>query len=320
MLLSIIKLIVLFCFFSLFAYAQELKLLAHYPLESSGVDITGNLPAMKIFNTTFVDGGIYCNGIYAALESDLNASHVETPPLPESFFKKFSISVKFKVYDIPKHNPYPWNENPIIIGGMGWRWIGCYLTEDTTVAFLYNNSNESHTTAHYSFNTWHEITISYDDATKSSELYFDNELINKTTFDMDRGKYDWDNTFSTKNYSRGQAFLGVIKDLKLYSYDPASSSVSDGFNINQHNQLASWSYPNPFSTATDIHFELPVSSNVAISIYNSLGMKITNLFQGFLENGKHKVVWDSADLPMGVYNCNISYDNYSSNIMLIVIR
>jgi hypothetical protein len=64
---------------------QEL-LIAHYPLISDGIDLTGNNAAMTLQNTPFQNGGIYCNGIYV-YSAEPNFCVAQTPPI-----RFFSIS------------------------------------------------------------------------------------------------------------------------------------------------------------------------------------------------------------------------------------
>jgi len=73
-------------------------------------------------------------------------------------------------------------------------------------------------------------------------------------------------------------------------------------------------YPNPFSAGsafggnpeTTIRFQLPVSSDIEISIHNSLGQKIRTIVKGHQNTGYHQVSWDGLDdegeqVPSGVY-------------------
>ncbi|MEN3039752.1 MAG: T9SS type A sorting domain-containing protein, partial [Candidatus Kryptonium sp.] len=60
-------------------------------------------------------------------------------------------------------------------------------------------------------------------------------------------------------------------------------------------------YPNPFNPTTTIEFELPVSANVVLELYNISGQKVRELFNGKLPAGYHKVVVDGRDLASGVY-------------------
>jgi hypothetical protein len=65
-------------------------------------------------------------------------------------------------------------------------------------------------------------------------------------------------------------------------------------------------YPNPFNPTTKISFGLPAETEVKISIYNLLGQKINELFNGRLGAGNHSVHWNGRDYsgrfaPSGIY-------------------
>jgi len=65
-------------------------------------------------------------------------------------------------------------------------------------------------------------------------------------------------------------------------------------------------FPNPFNLRTIIPFELPVASNVELSVYNLLGQQIATLKQGWTEAGSYVVPWNGRDdigriLGSGIY-------------------
>ncbi len=60
-------------------------------------------------------------------------------------------------------------------------------------------------------------------------------------------------------------------------------------------------YPNPFNPETSISYGLPEASEVTITIFDSNGRKITDLFVGKKESGIHTLRWNAIDVPSGVY-------------------
>ena len=60
-------------------------------------------------------------------------------------------------------------------------------------------------------------------------------------------------------------------------------------------------YPNPFNPKTVISYQLPVSGNVSLRIYDVLGNEVAILIDGYNEAGKHKVDFDATGLNSGVY-------------------
>jgi len=60
-------------------------------------------------------------------------------------------------------------------------------------------------------------------------------------------------------------------------------------------------YPNPFNSTTTIRYNLPLPSNVALTIYDPLGNSIVNLFKGYRQAGFHNINMTASDLASGLY-------------------
>jgi hypothetical protein len=60
-------------------------------------------------------------------------------------------------------------------------------------------------------------------------------------------------------------------------------------------------YPNPFNPRTVISWQLAVSSDVELSVYNLLGQKVVTLVSERQNAGNHHVEWDAAQMASGVY-------------------
>jgi hypothetical protein len=68
-----------------------------------------------------------------------------------------------------------------------------------------------------------------------------------------------------------------------------------------HDFMLKQNYPNPFNPSTVISYQLPVNSQVELSIYNLLGQKISTLVSEKQSAGIHKINWDASGLVSGVY-------------------
>ncbi len=64
-------------------------------------------------------------------------------------------------------------------------------------------------------------------------------------------------------------------------------------------------YPNPFNPKTTISYQLPITSSVDLSIYNTLGQKVATLVSKKQLAGSHKVEWDATGFASGVYFCRL---------------
>lgn len=60
-------------------------------------------------------------------------------------------------------------------------------------------------------------------------------------------------------------------------------------------------YPNPFTTSTDIRFDLPEAQPVRLVVYDVLGRAVQVLLDAARGAGRHTVVFEAGDLPSGLY-------------------
>jgi len=66
------------------------------------------------------------------------------------------------------------------------------------------------------------------------------------------------------------------------------------------------SYPNPFCESTKICFSIPESDDVQVKIFNSLGVVVANIFEGYAKlNTQYNFTFKSGVLPEGLYYCKI---------------
>ncbi len=81
--------------------------------------------------------------------------------------------------------------------------------------------------------------------------------------------------------------------------DETSESMPGIFEVQQN-------YPNPFNSFTAFSILLPEASEVTVRIFNVVGQEIATLFDGKLNAGRHKMIWDGKDnagklVTSGVY-------------------
>jgi hypothetical protein len=95
-------------------------------------------------------------------------------------------------------------------------------------------------------------------------------------------------------YSGNKAELA---DLVLNGTGIPASMISDRIGEN---------YPNPFNTSTMIPVFIEQQGTTEMTIWSMTGQKITNLYTGILDTGRHDISWNGTDdqgnrLPDGIY-------------------
>ena len=58
--------------------------------------------------------------------------------------------------------------------------------------------------------------------------------------------------------------------------------------------VAHQNYPNPFNPTTTIAFDLPISSNVELTIFNIAGQKVKTLLDEYRKAGSHELTWNGV--------------------------
>ena len=93
-----------------------------------------------------------------------------------------------------------------------------------------------------------------------------------------------------------------IDKLKLiYPSENNSMTINNNGNYIPKQILLHQNYPNPFNPITSITFELPVDSDVLLSIYNLTGKKVRTLIHEIKEAGRHTIQLNGNNLSSGIY-------------------
>jgi fibronectin type 3 domain-containing protein len=79
-------------------------------------------------------------------------------------------------------------------------------------------------------------------------------------------------------------------------------------------------FPNPFNPSTKINYQLPMTSNVELTVYNLVGQKVATLVSERQEAGYYLVEWDATRFSSGVYFYRIQANDFSNVRKMILVR
>ncbi|MFK7848832.1 MAG: T9SS type A sorting domain-containing protein [Rhodothermales bacterium] len=102
--------------------------------------------------------------------------------------------------------------------------------------------------------------------------------------------FDTNTNVLTLDGETNAGFIRFSSNLSVGNETPSGHQVNLGQNV-----------PNPFSTQTRIHFEIPTAQHVQLEIYDALGRLVTSLFNGIKTAGKHSIDWQPKSLSHGIY-------------------
>ena len=101
-------------------------------------------------------------------------------------------------------------------------------------------------------------------------------------------------------------------------------SIAGNRNSNQQNsaskELLNQNYPNPFNSSTEITFKTLDSGHVNLTIYDVLGRRVTELFDGNLGSGSHRMRWDAENLPTGHYFYVLTTPSSSQRKIMLLLK
>ena len=80
-----------------------------------------------------------------------------------------------------------------------------------------------------------------------------------------------------------------------YWYEVSANQLKDINGIQVKN------YPNPFSGTTNIQLNVEKESKVVIEVYNTMGVKVSQLYNGTVSTGSHVFNFDATTMPSGIY-------------------
>ncbi len=134
-------------------------------------------------------------------------------------------------------------------------------------------------------------------------------------------------TFSISLWSKA---TDKVQTLVVDSWEQGSSTYSedaisvvskfaettiDGMGFALHQNV-----PNPFSTTTQISFQIPHDTYVHIGVYDILGELIEEIVSAELQAGNHAVDFDANKLAVGTYMYKIITDDYAATKQMNVTR
>ncbi len=86
------------------------------------------------------------------------------------------------------------------------------------------------------------------------------------------------------------------------------------------NFYLSQNYPNPFNPKTMISYQLPMTGEVELSIYNLLGQKVATLVNKNQPTGIYNVEWDATNLSTGVYYYKLQTGEFQQVKKMILMK
>ncbi len=79
-------------------------------------------------------------------------------------------------------------------------------------------------------------------------------------------------------------------------------------------------YPNPFNPSTTMVYSVANPGNVKLFVFDILGRKVTELVNGFQNQGEHRIVFDGSSIASGVYFVRLEFEGKQFNRRLLLMK
>jgi hypothetical protein len=82
----------------------------------------------------------------------------------------------------------------------------------------------------------------------------------------------------------------------------------------------SQNYPNPFNPTTTISFTLPESGKINLIVYNIIGERVAQLFNGYKEAGIHTINFNASELNSGIYIYKLEQNGRTESRKMMLVK
>jgi len=79
-------------------------------------------------------------------------------------------------------------------------------------------------------------------------------------------------------------------------------------------------YPNPFNPTTVISYQLPVTSNVILKVYDVLGNEVQTIVNEYQTAGRYEIIFKASEITSGIYYYRLESGNLSEIKKMVVIK
>jgi len=101
---------------------------------------------------------------------------------------------------------------------------------------------------------------------------------------------------------------------------PDPTAINDKTNAIPTDYQLQQNYPNPFNPATVISYQLPVTSDVRLTIYNMLGEVVATPLSENQPAGIHSIQFDGSQLSSGVYFYNLQAGEFNQVRKMLLVK
>jgi hypothetical protein len=114
-------------------------------------------------------------------------------------------------------------------------------------------------------------------------------------------------------------------NIEGFTFSETADTGDDGSEESIPKSFTLGNYPNPFNSKTTIFYDVPLSTDVNLSIYDINGIQVKRLYSGLSSIGENKFIWNGVnDLGMlvssGVYLYRLESNDFVRTRKMVLIK
>ena len=168
----------------------------------------------------------------------------------------------------------------------------------------------------YTGDAFHEVTLNFNTSNGVSGTYPIGYIITLNTW----GMLPWLNTADQADGSdisginaTDTSMNHIVEVTGGSTAGTIKNSIPTTFSLMQN-------YPNPFNANTKLDYNLPMMSDISLSVHSLNGKLIKNNFIKNHPSGLHTFNFNAGDLSTGVYIFTISMRNKQEHIKMLYLK
>jgi len=178
--------------------------------------------------------------------------------------------------------------------------------QSITGGFVYRGSKANELFGGYVYGDFitGRIWVYFEGDNPTNMLIFNNTGLAISTFGVDQND---------------ELYFASFTNGRIYKFLGEPTSVQEEGKLNIDYKL-NQNYPNPFNPDTMISFYLSNPEKVKIEIFNNLGEKVEEVFNGTAVKGMNRINYTSKNLASGVYYFKLTSDNFSDSKKMVLMK
>jgi hypothetical protein len=149
--------------------------------------------------------------------------------------------------------------------------------------------------------------VLFSDRDTAGNALLDSVTFGSQTMDVSFGRLtNSQNWFFCKKPTPGQA-NAMASNVAIVEQKPESFQLYPAF-------------PNPFNATTTVLFTVPSAQRVSLRVYDATGRQVKVLYDDVVGAGRHRVAWEAANVPSGVYFVRMIAGSFSSVHKVLLLK